>query len=152
MTALRILHRLAAADDGTMAIETAFIAPILAIMCLGGFEASRIVSRNTELRTALAEAGSIAVASPPDSQARIDAVEDIVEASTGSDDSEVTVAQKFRCNNDATFVDSKGSCTVNAVISTYLQITITDTYTPAWTSFGIGSPVSLSVTKTVQTS
>lgn len=146
------LHRLGRENDGTMAIETAFVAPVLLIMCLGGFEASRIVSRNIELRTAVAEAGDIAIASPPDSEERIAALEDIIEVSSGSSDDEVTVTELYRCDNDADFTDDESTCGATSVVSTYLQITITDTYDPAWTSFGIGSPVPLSVSKTVQVS
>jgi Flp pilus assembly protein TadG len=146
------LWRLARASDGTMAIETAFVAPVLVVMCLGGFEASRIVSRNTELRTALAEAGDIAIASPPDSQERIDAVEDIVEASTDLDDGDVTVTQKFRCDNDDAFVEAEADCGATAVVSSFLEISVADTYDPAWTEFGIGEPIALAVTRTVQVS
>lgn len=152
MQARLLFQRLARANDGTMAIETAFVAPILIILCLGGFEASRVVSRNTELRTALAEASDIAIASPPDSQERIDTLEDIVEASTGLADSGVAVEQLYRCDNDSTMTNDETTCGTNSVISSFLRITITDTYVPGWTSFGIGAPVPLSVSKTVQVS
>jgi Flp pilus assembly protein TadG len=40
---------------GTMAIETALIAPLLAMMALGVFEVSRIVSREQQLQSAANE-------------------------------------------------------------------------------------------------
>lgn len=146
------LMRLALATEGSMAIETAFVMPVLLVMCLGGFEASRIVSRNAELRTAVAEAGDIAIASPPDSESDIVAMRAIVRASTGADEDDVIVEERFRCDNDEALVDDKADCGVDAAISTFLEITISDTYVPMWTSFGIGGPVDLGITKTVQVS
>ena len=147
-----ILQRLWRERDGVMTIETAFVVPILVVLCLGGFEASQIVARNTELRTAVSEASAIAISSPPDTQKDIDTIEDILEASTGLADNKVTLAEKYRCDNDETMTDDETTCGISAVVSTFLEITITDTYTPTWTDFGIGAPVRLSVTKTVQVS
>lgn len=153
MTAtISALKRLVRANEGSMAIETAFVVPVLLVMCLGGLEASRIVSRNTELRTAVAEAGDIAIASPPDSESDIEAIRGIIQTSTGADEDNVTVEERFRCDNDEDLVDRETSCAVDTVISTFLEITITDTYVPVWTSFGIGGPVDLSISKTVQVS
>ena len=146
------LQRLWRARDGAMIVETALIAPVLVIMCLGGFEASQIVARNTELRTAVAEASAIAISSPPDDQGDIDTIEDIIEASTGLADNKVTLAEKYRCDNDEDLTDDETTCGSSATISTFLEIVINDTYTPTWTEFGIGSPVQMSITKTVQVS
>ena len=35
---------------------------------------------------------------------------------------------------------------------TYAKVTVTDTYTPLWTTFGIGSAVSFNIERTVQMS
>jgi len=43
-------------------------------------------------------------------------------------------------------------CTDAAQVSTYIKITLTDTYTPQWTSFGVGGPVNYSVVRMVQIS
>ena len=46
-------------EDGSMAIETAFVAPILLVLALGGFEVSSMVARQTELQSAAAEAAAV---------------------------------------------------------------------------------------------
>jgi Flp pilus assembly protein TadG len=47
---------------GTMAIETAIVAPVLALMAIGSFEVGSMVSRQQELQSAASEAESIILA------------------------------------------------------------------------------------------
>ena len=135
---------------GTAVIEAALVLPILCLLTVGAFDVSRMVARNTELRSALAESAAIALAHAPEDQAQIDAIEDIVEASAGLADDQVAMASKYRCDSAAALVDAETACASGSTVSRYLEITLSDTYTPHWTSFGIGSPVALSITRTVQ--
>nr|WP_282098846.1 TadE family protein [Qipengyuania sphaerica] len=140
-------------EEGSVVIETAFVLPVLLILGLGGFEVSRLVSRNNELQIAVAEAAAVVLASLPEDQADIDQLEDIIEASSGLADSNVTLAKKYRCNADSSLVANVSSCTdPTAVISEFIEITISDWYTPIWTDFGIGDQVNYDFTRRVQIS
>ena len=70
-------------ETGSVAIETAFVVPILATMVLGGLEVSNIVSRQAELQTSAAEAAAVIVARPPEEASERDTIEAIIEASAG---------------------------------------------------------------------
>lgn len=149
------LRKFAARRDdqqGSVVIETALVLPVLLILGLGGFEVSRLVSRNNELQIAIAEAGAIVLASLPDDQADIDLLEDIIESSTGLGDANVTLAKKYRCNSDASLVTDIESCATGAVISEFIEISVTDWYTPIWTKFGVGRQVDYDFIRRVQIS
>lgn len=144
---LRALRRDA---RGTMVVEAAFVLPILCLLCFGAFDVSRMVARNAELQSAIGEAAAIVLAHPPQEQDEIDTIEAVAEASTGLASDQVTVAQRFRCGGDEALVVTEAACGGGATVSAYLQITAADTYTPLWVGFGVGAPVALSVTRTVQ--
>lgn len=61
MTANSLFRRLAADQTASMAIETALVTPVLVVMTLGGFEASAMVARQSELQSAVAEATSLSL-------------------------------------------------------------------------------------------
>lgn len=142
--------RYLAGDTRGSVLETALVLPILLTMCLGGYEASQLVARSTEIQTAMAEASAITLAKAPENQAEVDVIEDVVEASTGLPDGNVTFVIKYRCNEDTTLRDTWTTCPTDATIAQYVQITITDAYTPLWSDFGIGSTVNFRETRTVQ--
>lgn len=146
------LARIRRNEQGSVVIETAFILPILVMLCLGGFEVSRLVSRNNELQVAVAEAAAIALAKLPETQDDIDDLEDIIEASTGLDDANVTLTRKFRCNIDDELTSNDSCDDASAVISEFVEITVTDWYSPIWTDFGVGSTVNYDFTRRVQIS
>lgn len=146
------LRRLRKDEAGAVIIETAFVMPILAIMAFGGYEASHMIARHNELQVAADEAGSILLAHTPETQEERDRIEGIVETTTGLPDENVTFQVKYRCNNDADLIPSLVSCAPNAVISEYIEIRMQDTYTPTWTSFGIGEPHNYDIRRRVQVS
>ena len=152
MTALRNLAAIRRNQDGTFVIETAIVLPVLIMLCLGGFEISRLVSRNNELQIAIAEAGAIALASLPENQADINRIEAILETSTGLDATNVVIVKKYRCNSDSSLVTDLTSCATGAVISEFLEITISDWYTPIWTEYGISGQMDYDLTRRVQIS
>ena len=137
-------------SEGAMVIETAFVLPILILLGLGGFEVSQMVARNTEMQTALAEATAITLAVTPDTQTDIDTIEDIVENSTGLAGDRVSFTKKFRCGEDDVLVTDETSCSTSTLVSEFLEINVTETYSPVWTEFGIGGDVEMGKTQMVQ--
>lgn len=138
--------------SGSVVIETAFVVPVLAVLALGGFEASRIVARQTELQSAASEAAAVVLANPPNLQSERDTIEDIVEASTGLADDKVLLILKYRCGTANTLTDVAAGCSIDESVAEYIQIQMSDIYTPIWTGFGIGSPVNYNVQRRVQIS
>lgn len=150
MGALR--KRLLADRRGTMAIETAIVAPVLLTMALGVFEVGTIVARQHELQSSANEAAMIVLASNQGPQVALSEMKAIIRNSVGVADSQITLSQEFRCNTATGRIKDKGNCPTGATISTYILITVTDTYNPTWTEFGVGQPVNFSVNRTVQIS
>lgn len=152
MTIMRRLARLAAHDRGTMAIETALIAPVLALMALGTFEVSNMVSREQELQSAANEATEITLAAAGGSGVSSNDLEDIIEATLGLSDSDVVLAQLFRCDASTTTTTDSTSCDPSRPVYEYVRLTVTDTYRPTWTRFGVGQPINYNIVRTVQIS
>lgn len=150
MAQLTLFARSLAGDArGSMVIETAIVAPVLLILALGGFESSRVVARQTELQTAAAEAAAIVRASPPATAEHRTTIRDVVKASLGLTDAEVTVSEKYRCGAATAIVADTTSCGASDAVAVYIELVITDSYTPIWTSFGIGSTVNYRVDRMV---
>lgn len=137
---------------GSVAIETAFVVPFLATLVLGGLEVSKIVSRQTELQTAAAEAAAVVLARSPDEASERETLESIIEASTGLPANKVTMQLKYRCDTEEDLIDSPTGCSSSAVVSEFIIINMRDSYTPTWTEFGIGGPLRFNVSRRVQIS
>ena len=135
-------------DRGAMLVETAIVAPVLVLMSMGAFQVSQVVARQTELQGAAAEATGIALASPPETDDQRTTLKSVIVASTGLDSDQVTVSEKFRCGSATTYVDSSSTC-VGTKVSSYVLIQLNDTYTPAWTQWGFGSPINFNVDRYV---
>jgi Flp pilus assembly protein TadG len=146
---VRFLSGVTFDEHGSMAIETAIVVPILLLLSLGGFQVSTMVSRQSELQSATAEASAIALAAMPETQAERDTVEDVIEASTGLADDQVTLTPMFRCNADVAYVANAASCPADSRISSYLKLDLSDTYEPIWTTFGVGEEMDYNVTRYV---
>lgn len=146
------LARLLRDCAGSMAIETAFVAPILATLALGSFEVGSIVSRQHELQTAASEGESIALAAAAGAAIQVTTLEDIIETSLSLRDDQVDVALRYRCNDNDALHTTAASCAEDDIVSSYVRIDITDTYDPVWTQFGVGSAVQLDVERLVQVS
>ena len=138
-------------DDcrGTMAVETALVAPLLMTLSMGGYEASRIYARQSELQAAVAEAGDVAIAIRVDTELERTKLRARIEASTGLTDSEVTISNTYRCGASTTTVTAVSSCSGADVITTYLSIAVTDTLTPMWSQLGFGNTINYNVRRTV---
>lgn len=134
---------------GSMAIETAFVVPILVMLSVGAFEASSMIARQTELQTAADEAAQIALVSPPNEAAEQTKLVEVIQASTGLTTQQVSVARKYRCSTDEALVDDATTCDEDEPVTGYVQIDMTDSYEPIWTEIGIGSGIDYNVTRTV---
>jgi Flp pilus assembly protein TadG len=149
---LAFLRQIIGDRRGSMAIETAIVAPTLILMTLGTFEVGRMVARQHELQSAANESEIIAIATNGGAETDIDQLEEIIRESVGLDDSGVTIERTYRCNADETLVDSPDDCFDDDVVSSYLVVDITETYTPTWNILGIGEPLNFEVRRTVQIS
>ncbi|QZD89605.1 pilus assembly protein [Qipengyuania aurantiaca] len=152
---IRLLRKVAALrrdENGAVVIETAIVLPVLVLMALGGFEVSRIVSRESELQAAVAEAAAVVLATFPEEQEELDQIEKIIETSTGLPHGKVRLIKRYRCNADTTLKSDVTACPTGAVISEIIQINIWDTYYPIWTEFGVGRKVGYNIMRRVQIS
>ena len=145
----RALSRVLRHERGAVLIEAAFVAPILALLGLGAFQTSQAVARQHELQTGADDAASMALAGWNDESTQVTALKSVLKSTLNLTDAQVTITHKYRCGTTAAYVDAKTSCAVNEIITTYLRIALTDTYTPAWSKFGFGSPLNYNVTRTV---
>lgn len=146
----RLLSLLRADTAGSMAIETAIVAPVLALMSIGAFQVSALVARQQEIQSGAAQAASIAMAATPDDQAKIDTIKGILESQLGVTADQITITKVYRCNSDDDYVDAFTDCASGDIVASYLRITVDDTYQPGWVDFGIGAPIQLHVVRTVQ--
>ena len=149
---IRALSSLWGDRTGTVAIETALVAPILALLSVGAYQVSALVTRQQELQSGAAEAAAIALAQTPTTEAARTTLRDIVRTSLNLPEGQVQVTNQFRCGTSETYVNLISDCASGDIVSTYLRIEITDTVVPNWTSFGIGEPISFDVVRTVQIS
>lgn len=146
MKTLPAIRRLVRDVDGTMAIETAIVAPVLLLLSLGGFQISSLVARQTELQSAMAEAEAVAQAIDPDTAAKLATVQQIIMTSTNLPAENVAVANVYRCNN-GDYQAAATACVTGDKISSFVRIDVTDSYTPIWTRFGMGSAISMNQTR-----
>jgi Flp pilus assembly protein TadG len=143
-----MLRRLLAEQGGTMAVETALIAPVLILLGLGGFQVGSMVSTQHNLESAAALGEQIALASKPDSQAKLDTMKGIISATTGVPIAHISTSFIYRCGTTAT-VQTTNSCGSDPAWQ-YIEIIVSETYSPIWVNLGVGHSVDLSVDKTVQ--
>jgi Flp pilus assembly protein TadG len=140
---------------GSVAIETVIIAPVLALLGLGTFDVSQMVSRQSDLQGAAAEAEAIVQASPPTDSVSRDQVRDILKATIDPDDTNPldseTVTESYRCGG-ADYVTVKPTCATGSKLSTYVKLELSNTYIPNWTNFGVGGPINYDVVRMVQIS
>lgn len=139
-------------EQGTMAIETALIAPVLLLMAVGSFQVSAMVARQSELQGAASEAALIGLANPPETDADLVPVKAVLMESTGLPAEKVTVRMAYRCGSHSDRTYDASECHDDETVSTYMTVYLRDTYTPIWTRLGVGSPVYLKVRRAVQVS
>jgi Flp pilus assembly protein TadG len=157
MKPARPLQRLRSDENGAMLVETALVTPMLVLMSLGAFQISGIVARQAELESAASEASAIALASKPDTSVERTTLANVISASTGlpvantggtASTKSVAVTEAFRCGTDTAYITNEADC-VTGHMSSFVKITLTDVYTPAWAEFGVGSDINYNVTRYV---
>ena len=156
MKRLRTLVARLRDERGTMAIETALITPLLALMALGVFEVSTIISREQQLQSAANEASEIILAAAGGSGINSADLEAIIVTSLGLSPSEVTIDDRYRCGTATTLTTTmpypSTGCAASQQVYSYVQLTVQDTYTPMWTKFGVAAPINYTIIRTVQVS
>lgn len=140
-----LLTRLRADSTGAMIIETAVLAPVLILLSLGAYQVSSAVARESELQNAMNTAQGVALASAPDDDEKRTTLKQIISASTGVPLANIQVTAAYRCNSGVDYVASESTCTIGDKVSSYVKISISDTYAPVWTEFGVGDDVILNV-------
>jgi Flp pilus assembly protein TadG len=133
---------------GAMAIETAIVAPVLALMAIGSFEVGTMVSRQQELQSAASEAESIILAASASEVETSSAdIEDVIETSLDLAPGQVQLDQMFRCDS-GTMSATAPTC-ASGQLYIYVEVALTDTYTPVWSNYGFGDTIDYSVVRTV---
>jgi Flp pilus assembly protein TadG len=142
-------------SNGTMVVETAIVAPVLAMMAFGAYDVAKLVQRQQELQSAASEAEIIALATESGATADAAKVKQILNVSMGfaADSDKVTVTGKYLCDAGTTPVDTAAACDVDPdvteIATPYFHIQITDSYTPLWTKFGVGSAINMRIDRWV---
>ncbi|APE28786.1 TadE/TadG family type IV pilus assembly protein [Aurantiacibacter gangjinensis] len=164
MRALARVARITRDERGSMAIETAFVAPVLLIMALGGFEVSNIVARQTELQSAAAEAAAVVRAVIPETVEDRDTVRDILatsicETAVPNDTASgapltcgtatISVEPLYRCGTATDYITNIAGCATD-VRYDFIEVQLQDNYTPIWVKWGVSDPVDYNVIRTVQ--
>ena len=55
----------------------------------------------------------------------------------------------YRCDAQTSFSNSATSCGTSGFVSSFVRIQLQDTYTPQWTRFGVGQPITYNVVRYV---
>jgi hypothetical protein len=131
---------------GSMAIETALVAPMLILLSIGGFETSRMVARQHELQNGVAEAEAVALAANMGAETKTTELEEMLRSSLSLDGEQVKVKKRYRCAGFNNLTDSSDNCWTD------IEISIKDSYTPIWTRLGIAPGFQYNVKRRVQLS
>ncbi|MXO74080.1 pilus assembly protein [Altererythrobacter aerius] len=131
-------------------IETALVAPVLAMMAVGAFEMGTMVQKQQELQSAASEAEAIVLAAAAGDGVSSTKLKELLATSTGIAPADIVLEAKWRCGNASTFVDSSTACSSGQQVYAFVQTTFKGRYTPTWTSFGLGTPFNYNVVRTVQ--
>lgn len=149
---INLLRRLLGNKDGTAAIETAIVAPVLVVMCVGVYEVGSIVSRQHDLQSAANEATIIVMAANQGPTVELSTIKQIIATSVGLPEGDIAITQEYRCNAQNGKVKTQGACPESATVSNYIQLSLADTYTPSWTYFGLGKDLKFKIERSVQLS
>ena len=157
MGIFRTLHaklvRLAGDERGAAVVETAIIAPVLAMLAIGSYDMSRMIARQHDLQGGASDVEGIILAVATGPGTNVQKIEAVLEDSLGlSQSGSVTVVKRFRCGVAETLVTQSSDCTSDDTVATYVQVTLTETYSPTWTKFGIGDDLDYSFVRTIQIS
>ena len=134
---------------GSMAIETAIVAPVLILMTLGTFEVGTMVARQHELQSAANEAEIIVMSANQGASIELSDIKAILQSSVDVSADNISVEREYRCALNQNKTKIKGNCPTSGFIMEYINIRVRDTYTPTWTAFGIGREINYEVDRSV---
>ncbi|MCB2047158.1 MAG: pilus assembly protein [Novosphingobium sp.] len=155
-----LFSRIGGDTRGAVAIETAFVAPMLILMSVGGFEVSQMVARQHELQSGASEATAIALAGNQgavmeNAELKLDNL--LTESLFGQvegNENKVLVSRWYRCDARNTKTQNKSDCENSGNdkkrYSTYIRIIITDEWEPTWKKIGLGSDLDYRVERWIQ--
>ena len=147
-----LLRRLRANAGGSVVIETAIVAPVLVLLSLGTFDVSRMVARQHELQTGAIDLEGIVLAVAKGTGTNETTIRAALSSSLNLPLSKVTVVKVYRCGSSASTVTAISSCSDPTDTSIYVKVTLSDSYTPIWNKFGVGSQLNYNLVRTVQVS
>ncbi|WP_066556314.1 TadE/TadG family type IV pilus assembly protein [Croceicoccus bisphenolivorans] len=155
-------HRFFEEDRASVLIETAFVAPALVGLTLGGVEAGAMYARQTQLQQIASNSMEIVLTSAPTTelegaatlnQVRAYAAEASgLTATTSSEPAvgQVAVYKRYRCGNNSARQATYGCSNESQSISTFVVIYLRTSYSPVWTNYGIGQDFEFNVKRSVQ--
>jgi Flp pilus assembly protein TadG len=146
------MRPLAISERGSMAIETALVAPMVILLALSSADFSKIVSRQQELQSAVGQVEGIALASSASASTDTAALKTMLMQAVSLPSNNVTVEKLYRCGGNSTLVVASNSCSSSDVVSTYIRISLTDSYNPIWQRISKIGTWNFNVQRTVQLS
>jgi len=135
-----------------MAIETALVAPMVILLALSTADFSKIVSRQQELQSAVGQVEGIALASNASASTDTAGLKTMLMQAVSLPSSNVTVEKLYRCGANSALVAASDSCGSSDVVSTYIRVTLTDSYNPIWQRVSKIGTWNFNVQRTVQLS
>ena len=150
MRILGLPRQLLACGCGAMAVETAIVAPVLALLSIGTFEVGTMVSRQQELQSAASEAESIILGGAR-TELDLAVIEEVIEASMDLKPQQVSLEPRWRCHDTAgPLVKVESACDEEiGPVYNYVLLQLEDRYNPVWTNFGVGSGIDYNIDRTI---
>ena len=139
-----LVRRCLSDERGVAVIELAFTVPVLALLALGAFDVSRMLSTQMDYQQSAAEVASLAIARPPQSDTTY--LKTAAVSASGLAASDVTVTTSLTCNGTV----SNSACASGQEQARYVTITLNGEYAPMWTHFGISQTADLTVVRKVR--
>lgn len=160
---LSIIRKFHRDQAGSTLIETAFVAPALIALTLGGVEVSSMVARQTEMQSVAANGMEIILAAAPENEADVErtvselqaylaTASDLTLANTGDqiEPGQVSVYKRWRCGNNSARQAEEGCANESQTESAFLVIYMKDSYSPIWTNYGLGKDLTFEVKRSIQ--
>lgn len=159
---LRRVRHFLREDRASVLIETAFIAPALVGLTLGGVEVGAMYSTQTQLQQVASNAMEIVLTAAPKTEAEgattISQVRAYAASATGLTPTtsttptvgQVAVYKRYRCGNNSERQATYGCSNATQTISTFIVINMRKSYRPVWTNYGIGHTMTFNVKRSVQ--
>ena len=147
-----LIHGVCSDTRGSVVIETAIVAPVLVLLSLGTFDVSRMVARQHELQTGATDLEGIVLAVAKGTGTDTTTIRSALSTSLNLPLNKVTVVKVYRCGSDTSMVSAVSSCSDPNDVSTYVKVTLSDSYAPVWTQFGVGGALNYNLVRTVQIS